>query len=772
MKLIILTLFVFFSLLATAQNKTTLSGYILDAVTKEPLIDANISVENEQQGTSSSKSGFFSLTTKSELPVKLKISFIGYKKQTVTINSKNTVTILLQPGLNIDEVEISGTKKKNIVRSNQTGVVKLQTKEINELPNFFGEMDIIKVMQLTPGVQSGGEGQSNLYVRGGSPDQNLILLDGIPIYYIAHWGGFVSVFNSGAISNTELIKGGFPARYGSRLSSVVDITTRNGNKQDYSAQGSIGLLSCKFLYEGPIKKDKASFLISARKSLLPILWVVDGDLFNGFHDFNAKINYSYSDRDNLSLSGYYGNDNVWVKNKIYSDGLKQKDKKTLKWGNRVVSLNWNHVFSNKLFCNSVVGYTYYMNKNKFHYTSKTDTTNSLLDSEIKSSISDFIVTPNFHWFVNNNWDIRFGPSVCYHKFTPNSEDYYTSENGETGQDYHYLSIEKAIETSFYAENNINTKHFGANIGGRFSSYFINDKSYMYFEPRLLLNAIITDNFSMKYSYSEMNQYVHLLSYSGAGMPTDYWMPSNENIEPQHSIQHSLGLNGMFCKGQYQVGIEGYYKEMSNLIAFKPGESLVGHLDDWTETVEKNGTGTSKGIELFLQKLTGKTTGWFGGTLSKADRKFANLNNGETFPFKYDRLVDLSIVVVQKLSDNITLSATWAYGTGYPVTLPVERYESAEGDIYVYDKINNVKMRDYHRLDLALNYKRKTPWGEATWTFSIFNAYNRKNPYYYYFQRETIIIDKGQSLVVTSGDMKLYQKSLYPFFPSFAYSFKF
>lgn len=772
MKNYLLPLLFMIPALLFAQEKITFSGYILDEITLEPLLEATIISANGNFGTTTNEYGFYSITIPKQNSTSMIISFVGYQTKEITFGAEKSVTIHLHPGVDLGEVKILKNQNRNEIRENQTGVVKLQTKQIESLPNFFGETDIIKILQLTPGVQSGGEGQSNLYVRGGSPDQNLILLDGIPLYYVAHFGGFISIFNTDALSDTKLIKGGFPARYGSRLSSVLDIKMKNGNKKEFSGQGAIGLLSSKLLLEGPIRKGKASFLVSIRKNMLPVFKIFGADLDYGFYDLNAKLDYSFSAKDKLFFSTYLGNDKVGVKNKIYYDDYKQKDKRETNWGNTVLSLKWNHIFSENISCRNVLGISNYKNSNNFNYSSTADSMSTVIESKVESKIKDISIASDFNWVINPSWNIRFGPSVIFHTFIPNTEKYFVLINNNDEGNSYYNSEENAIETAFYIENDIKTKHFGANLGGRFSSYQINNQNYLSFEPRLLFNLIITNNLSLKYSYSEMNQYVHLLSYSGVGMPTDYWMPSTENVKPQNSIQHSLGLNKSFKNEQYQVSIEGYHKEMNNLVAFRPGESLIGHLDEWTKTIETDGDGISKGVELFIQKLTGKTTGWIGGTVSKANRKFTELNNGETFSFKYDRLLDISIAVIHKLNEHITISGNWSYGSGYPTTLPTERYDTEAGEVYAYNKINSFKMRDFHRLDLAVNYSYKTSWGESSWTFSVFNVYNRKNPYYYYFERETINTVSSSGVTGTAGNTYLYQKSLFPFFPSFAYSFKF
>jgi len=334
-----------------------------------------------------------------------------------------------------------------------------------------------------------------------------------------------------------------------------------------------------------------------------------------------------------------------------------------------------------------------------------------------------------------------------------------------------------LENAVYLQNEIKLNRFNTNLGLRYSSYHAGNTQYFSFEPRLLINYIPRDDFSVKYSFSKMNQFIHLLAFSGTGIPSDYWMPSNENVKPENSVQNSFGIAKTFLDGLYEFSLESYYKTMDNLIAFKPGTSLIGNLDAWENIVEKEGKGQNYGLELFLQKLRGNTTGWAGVTVSKSERKFENINDGKPYPFKYDRLLDISLVVNHQVKNNIQLSAVWSYGTGYPVTLASEHYTIEEEDIFVYTEKNAFRMRDYHRFDIAAHFPKETDWGERTWSVSIFNLYNRQNPYYYYYDRkyQGSVADPsagGYRFVPVYDKLKLYQRSLFSIFPSISYSFKF
>ena len=760
---------------AYPQQKIVISGYVYDELTREPLIGANVYVKENKIAAQTNGFGFYSLTFPAEKSVELSISFVGYQ----TFSTKMILSLsesrhfYLKPGMELAEVAVTGKREAEFVREAAVGNVKLSPKYIRNMPNLFGEVDLIKALQLTPGIQSGGEAKSNLYVRGGSPDQNLMLLDDVPLYYVAHFGGFFSVFNTDAISDIEMIKGGFPARYGTRLSSVLDIRMKNGNRQKFGGQGTIGLLSSKISLEGPVIKNKSSFIVSARKNIIPILKLMDTGISYHFYDLNAKLDYTFSDADRIYLSFYRGDDMVGARDTKKDNTIKLINDKSTRWGNTLGALRWNHVFNGKLFSNSTLSVTDYKYRTLYKYEYDTDSLDKGFNSKLTSGILDYGLKTDFSYYPSAKYEVRFGVNGVFHSFIPNNEHLERNQTGLRSIDSTYTSTIKALETGLYLENDFKLKWLTANIGVRLSGFHLEEKSYYSTEPRLLISVPILKEFSAKYSYSKMSQYVHLLSYSGIGMPSDYWMPTTKTVLPENSAQHSLGFYYSFLDGMYQASIETYHKQMNNLIAFRPRESLTGAMADWESIIESKGTGTAKGIELFVQKLAGITTGWIGATISNSKRKFSGINRGNSFPFSYDRLFDASIVVNHELKKNITISGTWNYGTGYPFTLASERYRYEKQDVFVYDKVNGYRMPDFHRLDIALNYTRKKSWGEQTWTISIFNVYNRKNPYFLYLDREDVIQkSKSPGITLTEGDLHLYQKSLFPFFPSFAYSFKF
>ncbi|MDD3741658.1 MAG: TonB-dependent receptor, partial [Bacteroidales bacterium] len=615
MKFKLLYILLIFSVLkAGAQDKITISGFIYDKQNGEVLIGANIFEIDSKTGCASNEYGFYSLTLPKTDSICLIVSFIGYEPYSATLKAENksNLNLYLNSGIVLNEVDVNAKRTESIVEKNETGVVRLQINEIKQMPSLFGEVDIIKAYQLTPGVQSGGEAKSNIYVRGGSPDQNLILLDDVPLYYVAHFGGFFSVFNADAINDVKLIKGGFPARYGGRLSSVLDIRMNDGNFKEYKTQGTIGLLSSKISFEGPIKKDKSSFIISARKNLVPIFKMLGAGISYNFYDVNSKLNFKLSEKDRLFFSFYMGDDVIGLGNNTTNTNQKNN----ASWGNTLGAIRWNHVYNSKLFSNLTLSDTYYRYKNIFEYKIDQDSIQKEMSNTLLTGINDLGLKMDFTYLLNSKNNFRFGFNSILHNFIPNDETFYQTGTNISTIDLSYNSKSQALENAAYVEYELKYGFLNGNFGARYSTYVIDNKFYQYLEPRAILNLIFTETFSVKASYSKSNQFVHLLSYSGSGMPSDYWMPSNVNVAPQNSEQYSVGLAKTFHNNMFELSLESYFKSLENIIDFKPGESLLGNLDSWENVIETNGSGKNYGVELFLQKLTGKTTGWVGATLSK------------------------------------------------------------------------------------------------------------------------------------------------------------
>ncbi len=785
-----------------AQNYT-ISGYIQDAETGEKLIGANIFNKKDFSGTSSNTYGFFSITM-AQGEYDFVFSYIGYKtkEEKLLLDKDLQLSINLQPTIALDEVEITANKWDKEVESTQMSTINIPVKSIRKIPALLGEVDVIKAIQLLPGVQSGTEGASGLYVRGGGPDQNLILLDGTPVYNASHLFGFFSVFNVDAINNIELIKGGFPARYGGRLSSVLDISLKEGNMKKFQGSGSVGLISAKLTFEGPIIKDKTSFIVSARRTYLdfliqPFLKSLGGeDEFTSqgyfFYDLNAKINHKFSYKDHLYFSVYTGDDKFYRKQKPYTylyDGVLFTDESnsSLGWGNITSALRWNHQYNSKLFSNYTLTYSKY----NFHVKeymesiveSDTGTTNEINSLKYLSGIEDLTAKVDFDFLPGPNHYIRFGISNIYHTFKP-GVSVYKVKNQEVG-DIDTTMGERNIyanEFSLYFEDDYKiSEKIKANLGLHYSGFLVKKKYYNSLQPRLSFRYLFNKSWSIKASYAKMQQYIHLLTNNNIGLPTDLWVPATDKILPQKSHQVALGFTKSF-KDKYQVTIEGYYKTMDNLIEYKDGASFMGANAEWEEKVEM-GEGWSYGGELFFEKRIGKLTGWIGYTLSWTNRQFENINDGNFFPYKYDRRHDISIVASFPISEKWDCSASWVYGTGTAHTLPTERYHGngnrydyfSFGDPYFFgerssgnfsgevqrvDARNSIRAADYHRFDVSFQKTVKRKWGERTLTLGVYNLYNRKNPFYYYIGRDN------------RGNRALRRVSLFPFIPSAGLSFKF
>lgn len=792
------------SLATFSQTKNlSISGHVEDAKTGEKLIGATIYDSKTQVGVVTNNYGFYSLNIPKDSMANLVISFVGYSSLSpqIRVAEDQTMNFHLTSGSELAEVVVLGSKEKPIERRNEMGVLRIPMKDAELLPSLGGEPDIIKALQSMPGVQSGTEASSNFFVRGGSPDQNLMLLDDVPLYYVNHLGGFVSIFNTDAIKDVKLIKGGFPAHYGSRLSSVVDIRMKDGNVNEFDGSGMLGIVASKITVEGPIKKDTTSYIISVRRMLLDLLMQpLSRIVFNGygfgyhFYDFNAKINHRLSDKDHLFLSAYIGNDILGANFKIKNENEKYKFKGHFRWGNNLFALRWNHIYNHKLFSNLTLSYTRYRYFTDASHESVFNNEKEYSFNSFASGVFDVGAKIDFEYFTNAKNKLKFGVGSVYHIFKPGLTRYLQKENDRLLNEKTFGKHQRVngIETTAYIEDELSMgNRMNANIGLRFSSYIVNRKNYSSIEPRILVNFLLKDDLAIKGSYAKMQQNIHLLTSTGRGMPIDLWMPATDKAAPEQSWQWALGIAQSMKNGQYELSVEGYYKKMQNLITYKPGASILGASTvNWENKVETKGDGNAYGLEFLVQKKQGKTTGWIGYTLSKSDRHFTNLNQGKRYPFKYDRRHDLSVVVIHRLNERIDLSATWVYGTGNVLTLAVGHYDVVENldnstyphwlnlsgsgtykEVYIYSEKNNFRMRDFHRLNVGINFHKKKKWGERTWNLSIYNLYNRQNPYYYYFEDGAEYDDFG-NLIPGTDRLVLKQQSLFPIIPSASYSFRF
>lgn len=776
--------FLFFLIpdLSFSQEKFTISGYIEDASSGEKLIAANIFDHNSLEGAVTNTYGFFSLT----LPagdVKLSASYIGF--QSINSNFKltkdTTITFSMPTAMDLVEVEVTAEKIERIEEKSQMSQVEVPVETIERIPALLGEVDVLKTLQLLPGIQGGGEGQSGIYVRGGSPDQNLILLDGVPVYNVSHLLGFFSVFNSDAIKNVTLTKGGYPARYGGRLSSIIEINMKEGNMQEFHGEGSIGLIASRLTLEGPIKKGKTSFMVSGRRTYADLIFKPiinaqfedgeDGKLKMYFYDLNAKINHKINDKHRLYFSTYSGADVFGIRYKeTYSDGDFYTTDGGIDWGNITAAARWNWMINNKLFANTTLTYSQF----KFDFLAgvedQQDGELNSYSAKYTSGIYDWAGKIDFDYIPNPKHTIKFGGGATHHTYDPGAFAFEAQFDEERFDTLLGSNETKAVEFQLYMEDDISLGALKANIGVHASGFVVDGTFYHSIQPRIGLRYLLGNDWALKASFATMAQYINLLTNESLSLPTDLWVPSTARIKPQTSWQPAIGVAKTLWD-EFEFSVEGYYKHMNNVISYKEGISFLGLENDWQDKVTQ-GDGESYGAELFLQKKRGRLTGWLGYTLSWTNRQFDEINSGKKYPFKYDRRHDLELVMSYELYEDVTVSATWVYGTGNSITLPIYHYDSPvvydaqNGGFYtreiesIGDK-NSFRMAAYHRLDLSLEFYKKKKNYERTWVVGVYNTYNRPNPYFIY---------DGYS---SDGNQRAFrQVSLFPIIPSFAYKFKF
>lgn len=783
---------------ALAQ-KHTVSGYIKDGSTGEAMIGAGVLVDEIGAGTASNVYGFYSLT----LPdgyYHIRVKLIGYQeyRDSFELSEDYRLNINLTPSDQaLKEVEVTGERSDQNTQSTDMGRMELDVEQVKKLPAFLGEVDIMKTIQYLPGVQSGGEGNSGFYVRGGGPDQNLILLDEAVVYNASHLFGFFSVFNADAIKNVELYKGSMPANFGGRLASVLDITMKDGNYQDYEFDGGIGLISSRFTAQGPLKKDTSSFIISGRRTYIDILadpFIPETSAFKGsgyyFYDLNAKLNYRFSDKDRLYLSGYFGRDVFTYKNSDADFNVR------IPWGNITSSLRWNHLFSDKMFMNMTAIFSDY----QFAFEALQDQ----FEFKLQSGIRDYTLKTDFSYFPNPNNSIKFGASYIFHRFTPSS---VSARSGDTEFNTGEIQRIFAHEAAIYVLDDWEVNHrLKINVGLRYGAFFqvgpftrwerdpvgsTTDSTtygpgelvqpYHGLEPRIAARFRINENSSVKAGISHNYQYVHMASISAVSLPTDVWFPSSDRVQPQRNTQYSVGYFQNFLKNEYEASVELYYKDMNNLIEYAEGAEPENDVNANVDQQLVFGNGYSYGAEFFLKRRYGDLTGWVGYTWSKTMRVFPDINNGEEFPARYDRRHDLSLVLTYDLNDRISFGGVFVYATGSAITLGVGRYFYEGNIITEYGPRNSFRMRDYHRADVSVTIndrefkesidpesgkviQRKKRF-RSSFVVAVYNMYNRANPYFIYFDNE------GE---ITEGtlDISAKQVSLFPILPSVTWNFSF
>ncbi len=742
----------------------TISGYITDKKNGETLIGASVALkEKTQLGTITNEYGFYSLT----LPkgnYNLAFSYMGYQGQVISVflseNTKKNIAVE-EAFSELDEVVVTATRGNEKITQSQMGMEKLNVANINKLPVLFGERDILKTMQLLPGVKSNGEGQSGFSVRGGTIDQNLILLDDAPVYNASHLLGFFSTFNSDAIKDVTLYKGSAPSDYGGRVSSVVDVKMNEGDNQNFGVSGGIGLISSKLNIEGPVQKGKSSFLISGRRTYADVFLNLTDQFKNNklyFYDLNSKFNYRFSDKDHLFVSGYFGRDVLGMNNRFGID-----------WGNSTGTIRWNHLVNNKLFSNTSFIYSNY----DYNITIE----NNANPFSILSRVRDWNIKQEFQYFPNVQNALKFGYNVIYHTLTPgkitdesSTENPYQDRNG--------------LESALYVSNDWKaTEKLKITYGLRLSNFVVLGGSQYYtldvnrtvldtidqnstvanyfnIEPRFALSYAIQENSSFKVAYARNTQNMHLITNSVTTNPTDKWVMNTNIIKPEISDQFSLGYFHNFKDNMYELSVEGYYKWLQNQIDYKD------NADERNSVIETQllfGKGQAYGLELLMRKNKGKLNGWIGYTLSRTEKQIEGINQNNWYPSRQDRTHDVSIVAMYDLSKRLNISAVWVYQTGNAVTFPSGKYEVAGQTTWLYTDRNGYRMPAYHRLDLGITFKLKERTNfNSELSFGLYNAYGRENAYTINFEQSAT--DPNKTVAV--------QTSLFKWVPSISWNFKF
>jgi hypothetical protein len=775
----IVSFFLFSSFVALGQKKVALSGYVKDAATGEDLIGANVYIDELKTGVATNVYGFYSLSIPPGTYTVV-VSYLGYQeiRESLQLDMGLTRVFDLQAiEIKADEVVITAEREDKNVKSNEMSKMEIQPEQLKEIPVLFGETDIIKTIQLLPGIQSTGDGSSGFYVRGGGPDQNLILLDEAVVYNASHLFGFFSVFNADAVKNISVLKGGMPSEYGGRLSSVLNITLNDGNAKEFHGKGGLGIISSRLYLEGPLIKEKSSFMLAARRTYADVLVQpflndqVKGNRYY-FYDANAKVNFTLNPRNRLYLSGYFGRD----------------------WGNSTMTLRWNHLFSDKVFSNTSLIYNDY----NFSFGGSFNQ----LNFKFQSSIRDYGFKTDLDYFASNKVKLKFGGQATHHTFNPGAASFAISEQELELTNQNRLAVELAAYASMnYDVNDL----LSVNLGFRYSSFDaigpykqgVNDpitglptldtlkfgawesmQWYHALEPRFSFRWILAENSSIKGSFTKNVQYLHLASISGGTLPTDLWLPSSRFIRPQVSYQAALGYFQNLSDNRYETSVEVYYKPLLHQIDFMPGANIF--LADEIDRNVLSGSGLAYGAEFFLKKNEGKLTGWIGYTLSRTTRTIPPLNNGNFYFPRYDRRHDVSVLATYRLAARWKVSAVFVYATGIAYTPSVGRMFGNIGlepanmqelmplfdIITIYpDEYNGQRLRPYQRVDFSLIYKPKGKetrkrWGGGEWNLSVFNATNRKNPYFVYDE--------------TDLEAGINQRKMvyFPIIPSITYNFKF
>jgi hypothetical protein len=760
-----------FSITAFAQERRTISGTVRDGKNGELVIGATIKVEEDPTiNITANEYGFYSLS----LPqgnYTIAVAYGGYEnyRQTVQLDQNVKLDLILsqekERTAQIDEVIISAVKKDKNLTSAQMGTETLSIKSIEKLPVLFGEKDVLKTIQLLPGIKSNGEGSSGFSVRGGATDQNLILLDEAPVYNASHLLGFFSTFNSDALKDASIIKGNSPAQYGGRLSSVMDVKMKDGNNKDYNVNGGIGLISSRLSVEGPIQKEKSSFIVSGRRTYADVFLKATDDFKDSklyFYDLNLKANYQINENNRLYMSGYFGRDVLGLGNTFSTD-----------WGNTTATLRWNSIINSKLFSNTSFIYS--------NYDYKVSLTSNDNTFGLDSQIQDWNLKQDFSWFAGNKHSVRFGLQSIYHTITPSSasgtsvssfprNSRYSWENAlYINDDFkatEKLTVNYGLRLSMFSVlggDTFNTYDNGVLTDSRFLEKGKFGKTYVNLEPRITANYRINEVSSIKGGYARNTQNLHLLSNSSSGNPTDQWIGSSYSVKPEIADQISAGYSRNFNNNNYEINAEVYYKTMQNQIDFKNGAEITFDAAADVEGELLFGKGRAYGLEVIAKKKSGKLTGWISYTLSKTERKINGINDNNWYNARQDKTHDLSVVATYELNQKWSFSGLFVYSTGNAVTFPTGKYDLLGQTIFQYSKRNADRMPAYHRMDLSATYEpNKNKRWKSSWSFGIYNVYGRENAY-------TIAFEDNPD---NPGTTRAMQTSLFKFVPNITYNFKF
>ncbi|GAB3947457.1 TonB-dependent receptor [Spirosoma harenae] len=808
-----------------AQHSLSLSGYVYDAADQKPLANVSVAWPDQHIGTYTNALGYFSLAIPAQESLQLTFALTGYTPQTFSLPARDTLlTVTMVAGNTLREVVVKAPILDQRVSDNpQMSQIAVSIGQITKVPSLFGEKDVLKVIQLLPGVQKGSEGNAGIYVRGGGPDQNLILLDGATVYNPNHLLGFFSAFNSDALRRVELTKGGFPARFGGRVSSVIEMDTKIGGSDTLRTEASIGIISSRITADGPLLKSRVRFMLAARRTYVDLITEPISELSGNnsvatksyFYDLNGKFQWQINARNKFSVSTFFSRDQFSNFHQLTA----KSSRASLGWQNTVAALRWDQVHSENDLTHWSVFYSQYGLSVSNDYLLNSGSTTQLYALRYQSGIRDMTLQYSRERFINPIHELRFGIQGIYHRFTPDAV-VLPDDNGGAGSERHYIDV---LESGLWLEDTWKpTTRLRINGGLRLSHYELigsgvlskadkpnppvkpvipkeqtssSEQSARYIkpEPRLSIAYVLQPNLSLKASYATMNQYVHLLSSTGVGLPTDLWIPTTSQMKPQQARQVAVGLANDLTKSGLTLTLEAYYKTMNNLISYKEGASFLSRTgtensQNWANNIT-TGRGWSEGVEVLVQKKANsdwlpRLSGWIGYTLSQTKWQFDQLNGGKPFFPRYDRRHDASIVLLFELTSTMTLAGTWVYGTGNALTLPLSRFpgyvnqpqtgnpsKSAEAlfgtgpNVKEYGDRNSMRAESYHRLDLNWQIRRRRRIYERTWSIGVYNAYNRRNPFYYSLEGQ----DQGPGL---PSKTVLYRYSIFSVLPSVSYSIKF